>query len=79
MPLLNMVAVNIAGLVSLIKMHIYMVPQFNTCRMSGYTISDNSNPKHNITKLMVGIFPLALHHDYLLYIYIMYLIHRGQN
>ena len=30
MPLLNMVAVNIAGWVPLIKMHIYMMTQFNT-------------------------------------------------
>ena len=70
MPLLNMVAVNIASSVHLIKMHIYMMPQINTCCMSWYTIGDNSNPKHNITKSMVGPWPLALHHDYLQCIYI---------
>ena len=73
MPLLNLVAVNIAGWVPLIKMHIYMMPQFNTCHMSRYTIGDNSNPKHNITKSMVGPFPLAPHHDYLQYMYHVYL------
>ena len=71
--LFNIVAVNIAGWVHLIKMHIYMMPQFNTCRMSRYTIGDNSDPKHNITKSMVGIWPLAPHHDCLQYIYIMYI------
>ena len=79
MPLLNMVAVNIAGWVHLIKMHIYMMPQFNTCCMSRYTIGDNSNPKHNITKSMVGPLPLALHHDYLQHMYHIYLMYRGQN
>ena len=78
-----MVVVNIASWVHLIKMHIYMTPQFNTCRMSRYTIGDNSNPKHNITKSMVGSWPLAPHHDYLqciyIYIYHVYLMHRGQN
>ena len=47
--------------------------------MSRYTIGDNSNPKHNLTKSMVGPFPLAPHHDYLQYIYHVYLMHRGQN
>ena len=58
-----------------------MMPQFNTCRMSRYTIGENSNPKHNITKSMVGPWPLAPHHDYLqcIYIYHVYLMHRGQN
>ena len=74
MPLLNMVAVNIAGWVSLIKMHIYMMPQFITCRRSQYTIDDNSNLKHNITKSMVGPLPLAPHHDYLQYMYHLYLM-----
>ena len=46
------------------------MPQFNTCRMSRYTIGDNSNPKHNITKSMVGPWPLAPNHDYLQCIYI---------
>ena len=75
MPLLNLVVVNIAGWVHLIKMHIYMMPQFNTCHMSQYTIGDNSNLKHNKTKPMVGPWPLAPHHDYLqcIYIYIMYI------
>ena len=83
--LFNMVAVNIVGWVHLIKMHIYMMPQFNTCCMSRYTIGDNSNSKHNITKPMVGPWPLAPHHDYLqciyiyIYIYHVYLMHRGQN
>ena len=48
----------------LIKMHIYMMSQFNICHMSRYTIGDHSNSNHNITKLMVGIFPLYPHHDY---------------
>ena len=68
--LFNMVVVNIVGWVHLIKMHIYMMPQFNMCRMSQYTIGDNSNSKHNITKSMVGPWPLAPHHDYLQCIYI---------
>ena len=53
--------------------------QFNICRMSRYTIDDYSNPKHNITKSMVGIFPLAPHHDSLQYIHHVYLMQRGQN
>ena len=59
----------------LIKMHSYMMPQLNICHMSRYTIGDNSNPKHNITKSMVAPWPLAPHHDYLqyIYIYIMYI------
>ena len=56
-----------------------MMPQFNTCRMSRYTIGDNSNLKHNITKSMVGPLPLAPYHDYLQYMYHAYLMHRGQN
>ena len=56
-----------------------MMPQFNTCRMSRYTIGDNSNPKHNITKLMVGPLPLSPHHDYLQYMYHVYLMHWGQK
>ena len=83
MPLLNSVVVNIAGWVYLIKKHSYMMPQLNICRMSRYTIGDNSNLKHNITKSMVGPWPLAPHHDYLqciyIYIYHVYLMHRGQN
>ena len=47
--------------------------------MSQYTIGDNFNPKHNITKSMVGPLPLALHHDYLQYRYHVYLMHQGQN
>ena len=57
----------------LIKMHIYMMSQFNICHMSLYTIGDHSNLKHNITKLMVGPLPLAPHHDYLQYMYHVYL------
>ena len=49
-----------------------MMSQFNICRMSRYTIGDHSNLNHNITKSMVGIFPLAPHHDYY-NIYIMYI------
>ena len=48
----------------LIKMRVYMMPKLNICRMSRYTIGDHSNPNHNITKSMVGLFPLAPHHDY---------------
>ena len=51
-----------------------MMSQFNICRMSRYTIGDHSNPKHNITKSMVGHFPLALHHDYLQCMYHVYLM-----
>ena len=69
MPLLNFVVVSITGWGYLIKMHSYMIPQRNICHMSGYTIGDNSNPKHSITKSMAGPFPLALHHDYLQYMY----------
>ena len=47
-----------------------MMAQFNICRMSRYTIGDHSNLKHNITKSMVGPWPLASYHDYLQYIYI---------
>ena len=49
-----------------------MMPQFNICRMSQYTIGDHSNPNDNITKLMVGPFPLAPHHDYLQHMYHVY-------
>ena len=70
---------NIAGWVYLIKMHSYMMPQLNICHMSLYTIGDNSNLKHSITKLIVGPFPLAPHHDYLQYMYHVYLMHRGEN
>ena len=63
----------------LIKMHIYMMSQFNICRMSRHTIGEHSNLKHNITKSMVGIFRLAPHHDYLQYLYHIYLMHQGQN
>ena len=37
--------------------------------MSRYTIDDNFYPKYDITKSMVGPLPLALHHDYLQYMY----------
>ena len=77
--LFNMVAVNIAGWVYLIKIHIYMMPQFNTCRMSRYTIGDNFYLKHIITKSMVGPLPLALHHDYLQYMYHAYLMQTGSK
>ena len=70
MCFLNLVTVNIAGWVYFIKKHSYMMSQLNICHMSRYTIGDNSNPKHNITKSMVGPWILALHHDYLQYIYI---------
>ena len=63
----------------LIKMHIYMMSQFNICRMSQYTIDDHSNLKHNTTKLMVGLFPLAPHHDYLQYMYHVYLMQTGSK
>ena len=79
MPLLNLAAVNIAGWVYLIKKHIYMMPQFNICRMSRYTIGDHPNPKHNLTKSMVGPWPLAPHHDYLQYMHHVHLMQRGQN
>ena len=72
MPLLNLVAVNIASWVLFIKMHVYMMPQFNICRMSQYTISDHSNLNHNITISMVGPLPLAPHHDYLQHMYHVY-------
>ena len=42
--------------------------------MSRYTIGDNSNLKYNITKSMVGPFPLAPHHDYLQHMYHVYLM-----
>ena len=35
--------------------------------------------KHNTTKSMVGIFPLAPHHDSLQYIHHVHLMQRGQN
>ena len=54
-----------------------MMSQFNICRMSRYTIGDHSNPKHNITKSMVGPLPLAPHHDYLQYMYHVYLMQAG--
>ena len=51
--------------------------QFNICCMSRYTIGDHSNPKHNITKSMVGPFPLAPHHDYLQHMCHVYLMQMG--
>ena len=54
-----------------------MMSQFNICCMSRYTIDDHSNMKHNITKSMVGPFPLAPHHDYLQYMYHVYLMQEG--
>ena len=36
-------------------------------------------PKHNTTKSMVGLFPLAPHHDSLQYIHHVHLMQRGQN
>ena len=47
--------------------------------MSQYSIGDNSNPKHNITKSMVGPLPLAPHHDYLQYMYHVYLMQTGSK
>ena len=79
MPLLNLVAVNIVGWGYLIKMHSYMSPQLNICRMSQYTIGDNSNLKHSVTKSMVGPLPLALHHDYLQYMYHVYVMQMGSK
>ena len=79
MPLLNLVAVKIAGWGYLIKMHSYMMPQLNICCISRYTIGDNSNPKHSVTKSMVGHFPLALHHDYLQYMYHVYVMQTGSK
>ena len=49
-----------------------MEPQLNICRMSRYTIGDHSNQKHNITKSMVGPWPLAPHQYYLQHMYPMY-------
>ena len=49
------------------------------CRMPRYTIGDHFNPKHNTTKSMVGILPLAPHHDSLQYIHHVHLMQRGQN
>ena len=63
----------------LIKMHVYMMPQLNICHMSQYTIGDRPNLKHNITKSMVGLFPLAPHHDYLQYTYHVYLMQMGSK
>ena len=63
----------------LIKMHNYMMSQFNIYRMSQYVIGDHSNPKHNITKSMVGPLPLAPHHDYLQYKYHVYLMQAGSK
>ena len=37
------------------------------------------NPKHNISKSMVGPWPLAPHHDYLQYIHHIHLMQRDQN
>ena len=48
-------------------------------RMSRYTIGDTSNPKHNITKSMVGPLALAPDHDSLQYMYHVYLMHQGQK
>ena len=71
--------IDIAGWGYLIKMHSYMMPQFNTCRISQYTIGNNSNLKHNTTKSMVGPLPLAPHHDYLQYMYHVYLMQMGSK
>ena len=38
----NMVAVNIAGWVYLIKMHIYMMTKLNICHIPRYTIGNDS-------------------------------------
>ena len=54
-----------------------MMSQFNICRMSRYTIGDHSHLNHNITKSMVGIFPVSPHHDYLQYMYHVYLMKTG--
>ena len=51
-----------------------MMPQLNICRMSRYTIGDNSNPKHNVTKSMVGPLHLVPHYDYLQYMYHVYIM-----
>ena len=56
-----------------------MMPQLNIFRMSPYTIGDNSNPKHSVTKSMVGPFPLASHHDYLQYMYHVYVMQTGSK
>ena len=77
--LFNMVAVNIAGWGYLIKMHSYMMPQLNICRMSQYTIGDNYNPKHSLTKSMVGPLHLAPQHDYLQYMYHVYVMQIGSK
>ena len=47
--------------------------------MSRYTIDDNSNPKHSVTKSMVGPLPLAPHHDYLQYMYHVYVMQTGSK
>ena len=48
-----------------------------------YTIIDHRqqfcSQKHNTTKSMVGILPLAPHHDSLQYIHHVHLMQRGQN
>ena len=75
-----MVAMNIAGWVHLIKMHIYMMPQFNMyVACPNIPLVTIPSLKHSITKSMVGPLPLAPHHDYLQYMYHVYLMHRGQN
>ena len=48
-----------------------------------YTMTDHRqrfrSPKHNTTKSMVGLLPLAPHHDSLQYIHHVHLMQRGQN
>ena len=71
--------IHIAGWGYLIKMHSYMMPQLNICHMSQYAIGDNFNPKHRVTKSMVGPLPLAPHHDYLQYMYHVYVMQMGSK
>ena len=56
MPLLNLVAVSIAGQVHLIKYaYLHDDKTQYVCRMPRYTISDNLNLKHSITDQWWGL------------------------
>ena len=55
MPLLNLVAANVAFQVHLIKDAYLHDAKLNICRMPRYTIGDNLNLKHSITNQWWGL------------------------
>ena len=61
------------------NVHVYMMQNYYVLDSMIYHRQRSQLPKHNMTKSMVGIFPLAPHHDPLQYMHHVHLMQWGQN